>query len=196
VKIGLVSDIHGNARALARAFALLGDVDEVFALGDSINQYRFSNEVVRLLKERGAHTIVGNHEEAFFSPAGARARDHQWIDRGLMAWLGEQPPRRMVEMCGKRLLLVHSTPWTPGGDYVVPESPAFARFGEADAEIVLYGHTHQPASARVNGVHVVNPGSVGEAHVGDSAALLNCAVLDVVSQDVRQIAFALEEGAA
>ncbi|NWG53004.1 MAG: metallophosphoesterase family protein [Hydrogenophilaceae bacterium] len=189
MKIGIVSDIHGNAPALARALALMGDVDEIFCLGDSINQYRFSNEVVALLRGREAITIVGNHEEAFYAPGGGRARDQAWIETGHLAWLGAQPPRRTLERCGKRLMLVHSTPWSPGGDYVVPQSRAFARFGETDADIVFYGHTHVPVAAYVNGVHIVNPGAVGELRPG--AADLSCAVLDLVSGEVRHVPFAL-----
>ena len=74
MKIGIVSDIHCNAAGLAQALALMGDVEELICLGDSIYEYRFSNEVVRLLRDRDARVIVGNHEEYFFGPQGARAR--------------------------------------------------------------------------------------------------------------------------
>src|SRR5262249_1125853 len=66
LKFGIVSDIHCNAAGLGRALELMGDVDELICLGDSIWEYRFSNEVAALLKDRGAHTILGNHEEVFF----------------------------------------------------------------------------------------------------------------------------------
>lgn len=52
----------------------MGDVDELLCLGDSIYEYRFSNEVVCYLRDHGAHTILGNHEEGFLAPGGARAR--------------------------------------------------------------------------------------------------------------------------
>ena len=38
---------------------------------------------------------------------------------------------------GKRILMVHSTPWEPRGSYVLPTSSELERFGEADADIVL-----------------------------------------------------------
>jgi len=73
VRVGIVSDIHCNAAGLMQALALMGDIDELICLGDSIYEYRFSNEVVRLLRDRAAQVIVGNHEEQFFGPLGARA---------------------------------------------------------------------------------------------------------------------------
>jgi uncharacterized membrane protein len=69
----------------------MGDVDELVCLGDSIYEYRFSNEVVRILKEREAQVIVGNHEEVFFGPLGVRARARDGIDPELAAWLASRP---------------------------------------------------------------------------------------------------------
>ena len=106
MKIGVVSDVHGNAKAMLKAFELMGEVDEMFCLGDCISQYRFSNEVVEILRERNVHTILGNHEEVFFSPLGERARAAAWIDQELMGWLGSQPHRKTLNLAGKELLLI------------------------------------------------------------------------------------------
>src|SRR5258708_3628749 len=159
VKIGVVSDIHCNAAGLNEALRRLGDIDELICLGDSIWEYRFSNEVVQILREREAHVILGNHEEVFLGPNGARARAREGIDPELLEWLAERPHRIELERAGRKLLLVHSTPWEPRGAYIHPESGDLARFGEADADFVLYGHTHQQVVRRFGLVMVVNPGS-------------------------------------
>ena len=106
MRLGIVSDLHCNAAGLAKALALMGDVDELLCLGDSIWEYRFSNEVVRLLQQRDARVILGNHEEGFFGPQGARARAREGIDAELADWLAERPHRIELETAGKRLLLV------------------------------------------------------------------------------------------
>jgi putative phosphoesterase len=185
MRLGIVSDIHCNGAGLAQALALMGDIDELVCLGDSIYEYRFSNEVVRLLKEREAQVIVGNHEECFFGPHGARARARPGIDPALAEWLAGQPQRRELTIGGKRLLLVHSTPWEPRGTYVHPGSALLARFAEAEAEFVLYGHTHQQVVHRVGSVLVINPGSAGEPRDGANHFQLSCAVLDTASEEVR-----------
>ena len=59
----------------------MGPVDELLCLGDSIYQYRFSNEVVALLRSIGARMILGNHEEVFLSEAGAQAREQDGVDQ-------------------------------------------------------------------------------------------------------------------
>jgi putative phosphoesterase len=187
VKVGIVSDIHCNAAGLAQALALMDDIDELICLGDSIYEYRFSNEVVGILRQRAAHVIVGNHEEYFFGPQGVRARARDGIDPALAEWLVSRPHRQELSLGGKRLLLVHSTPWEPRGEYIHPESASLARFAEAEADIVLYGHTHQQLVRRIGRVLVVNPGSAGDARDSRNGGLLTCAVLDIASEEVRMI---------
>src|SRR5262249_49754937 len=41
LKVGIVSDLHCNIGGLAQALDLIGDVDELICLGDSIWEYRF-----------------------------------------------------------------------------------------------------------------------------------------------------------
>lgn len=184
MKIGIVSDLHCNQYGLRRALEVIGDADELICLGDSIYEYRFSNEVVQILRDRGAHTILGNHEEGFLGPHGARARAAEWIDPLLLDWLADRPHRLELKRDGKKLLLVHSTPWEPRGTYVYPHSPQLAQFAEADADFVLYGHTHCQLVHRVGRVLVINPGSAGEARDSGNGRQLSCAVLDTATEEV------------
>lgn len=189
MKIGIVSDLHCNHEGLLQALDLIGDCDELLCLGDSIYEYRFSNEVVEILRERGALTILGNHEEGFLGPQGVRARAAPWIDPSLVDWLTARPPRLELEVAGKKLLLVHSTPWEPRGTYVYPHSSLIDRFAEADADFVLYGHTHHQLVRRVGKVLVINPGSAGEARDHGNGRQLSCAILDTESEEVAVIDF-------
>jgi putative phosphoesterase len=184
LRVGIISDVHCNHAGLRRALDILGDVDELICLGDSIYEYRFSNEVVRLLKDRGAHTILGNHEQSFLGPHGSRARQPDWIDRSLLQWITDRPTRLELDIGGKKLLAVHSTPWEPQGAYVYPHSSLLQRFGEAAADFVLYGHTHHQLVRRVGRVLVINPGSAGEARDTGNNRQLSCAMVDTVTEEV------------
>ena len=175
MKLGIVSDLHCNIDGLDRALETMGPIDALLCLGDSIYEYSFSNAVIGRLRELDALTILGNHEEIFL-----RAD----IDRPLLGWLAGQPDRRELRIDGKRILMVHSTPWEPRGSYVLPTSSELQRFGEADADIVLYGHTHRQVVRRVGRVLVVNPGSAGDGRDPCNARQLSCAVLDTVTEEV------------
>jgi putative phosphoesterase len=120
----------------------------------------------------------------FFGLHGARARAAAGINPELLGWLAERPHRMTLDIGGRRLLLVHSTPWEPRGTYVFPQSALIERFAEADADLVLYGHTHHQLVRRVGRVLVINPGSAGEARDHGNGRQLSCAVLDTASEEV------------
>jgi putative phosphoesterase len=189
VKLGIVSDIHGNLGGLQAALAAMGPVDKLLCLGDSIYQYRFSNEVIALLKALGARMILGNHEEVFLSEAGAQARAQQGVDAGLVAFLAGQPHRRMLTFGRKTVLMIHSTPWEPRGEYIYPHNEKLALFAGAGADFVLYGHTHAEVVRRIGGVVVVNPGSAGEGRYTRDGLTLHCAVLDIGTGEAQVISF-------
>jgi hypothetical protein len=56
-------------------------------------------------------------------------------DPALLSWLETLPTRKMLQYGSVRVLLVHSTPWSPRGSYAYPGSPLLRRFGDTDADI-------------------------------------------------------------
>lgn len=189
--VGVVSDIHGNAPALAHAIGLMRDAGLLICLGDSISQHRFCNDTVSLLRANGVATIRGNHEAAFFANADRRGRLPAGVDDDLALWLAQRPVHMERIVGSLRLLMVHGTPQDPLGDYVTGEGAAFHRhFGGTDADFILCGHTHVPGVRRTNGgskgtTLVVNPGSVGEGRPVASGFVASCALLDTETADVR-----------
>ena len=184
MRIGIVSDIHCNAAGLEQALASMGDVDELICAGDAIYQYRFSTDVVRLLRERGARTIQGNHEEIFLGPHGERARASDGVDRRELAWLAEQPLELRTRVAGQTLFVVHGSPWEPRKEYLYPHSPTLGRFQDFDADIVILGHTHYQMAKRVGRTLLINPGSAGEPRDARNGFQLSYAVLDTETGEV------------
>lgn len=184
MRIGLVSDIHCNAAGLQRALDLMGDVDELVCAGDAIYQYRFSSDVVRILRERGAHVIQGNHEEVLLGPHGERARAAASVDRRELAWLAERPLEMRVDLGDKTLHIVHGSPWEPHREYLYPHTATLRRFQDFDADIVILGHTHYQMAERVGRTLLINPGSAGEPRDARNGFQLSYAVLDTETEHV------------
>jgi putative phosphoesterase len=183
VRLGIVSDIHCNIAGLREALAVMGPIDELLCLGDSVDRNRFSNAVVALLKDLDARVILGNHDEAFLSEMPNR----EGVDMELAAFLAGQPHRRMLTYGRKKVLMIHSTPWEPRGEYIFPHNKKLALFAEAGADYVLYGHTHAHVVSRFGGVLVVNPGTAGEGRDSSDGRHLSCAVLDTATDEARLI---------
>lgn len=178
MRIGIVSDIHCNIAGLKSALDVMGEIDQLLCLGDSIFEYRFSNEVVAELRMQDALVIQGNHEETFFGIGGVRARAAPSIEEDHALWLADQPLRRDIVMDSRRLHLCHSTPWEPRGTYIIPENREMARFGDTDTDVVMYGHTHRQTIQTLNNTLIINPGSAGDARDSSNGRRLSCAVLE------------------
>jgi putative phosphoesterase len=178
LRIGIVSDIHGNFDGLSAALDLMGDVDELLCAGDVVEEFRFSNETVALLRDRGARCVLGNHDLGLLGHHGARARAAAHVDHGLVAWLASQPLSYDVTVDGKRLLMTHASPCPPHTQYVARHSPELRRIAEVEADYVVIGHTHAQMAVRVGRALVVNPGSAGQARDPVNGKRLSFAVLD------------------
>lgn len=177
-----MSDIHCNIAALDRALAALDDVDELFCAGDSVYGYRWSNDVVARLRARGAHMVLGNHDADFLKIHRERKGSNGHITPENHRWMLDLNHEYEIDLGGRRILMVHASPFEPYHEYIYPHSPRFREFGKLEADLFLYGHTHRAVAQRVDRVLVVNPGSAGESR--DSARqVLTYAVVDLASME-------------
>ena len=185
MRLGIVSDVHGNIEALDIAIARMGDVDELLCAGDACYQFRFSNEVAARLREVGARYVLGNHEEILLSPAGIRAQQSSRVDQELLEWTRDQPSTITTQVGGRRLLMFHATPWQPNRDYLYPSSPELRRLAAQEADYIIYGHTHYQMARRIGRALVINPGSTGDPRDPNNDFQVSYAVLDTETDAVE-----------
>jgi len=184
MRIGIVSDVHCNHDALRIALDRMGAVDELLCAGDAVYQFRFSNEVMQLLRERGARYILGNHEDVLLGKWGERARAADWVRGDELAYMAAQPDRIETTVGGKSLVMVHGSPFEPFNEYIYPNSPALSRLATIESDYVILGHTHYQMAERVGRTLVINPGSAGEARDARNAFQLSYAILDTETDEV------------
>jgi putative phosphoesterase len=185
LRIGIVSDIHGNAAGLACAIERRGDVDELICLGDVVEEYRFDNDVVTLLRDRAARCVLGNHDIGLLSAPGGRARNAAHVDQSLVAWLESQPLSIDTTIAGKRLVITHASPCAPHTQYVLAHTKELKRIADVDADIVMIGHSHKQMVVPVGRPLVINPGSAGQARDHANGKRLSYAVLELAAGDVH-----------
>jgi putative phosphoesterase len=190
VRVGVVSDIHCNAAALDTALEqMAATVDEVLVAGDVVYEYRYSSDVVTRLRRGGFPCVLGNHEMVLLGPGGDRARAADGVDEAGLAWMAGWPTRIDRRIGGRRVTMVHGSPWEPHGQYLTASDPAWKRCSELDTDILITGHTHIPMVKQVGPTMIVNPGSLGESREPGQRELVSYAIIDLQSDEVEIVRF-------
>jgi predicted phosphodiesterase len=181
MRIAVLSDIHANLAALEAVRADITEVDQVWVLGDIVGYGPQPNEVIAMLQEMGARSVLGNHDgaaiggvdPAYFNPDARAAIE--WtatvVDDNSRSYLATLPEVRR----DGELTAVHGSPRDPIWEYITSRGIAAANVGHFDTRLCLFGHTHLPVvfSFADGDVELV-PGLPGEAVSLDGArALLN-----------------------
>lgn len=141
------SDAHGNRNNMEEALALHKDASLLLFLGDGLRDFQAFHEAHPQIE---AICVAGNCD---FLP----------LFDGLAV-----PPERIVPWHNVRLLLGHGHTW--GVKYTELQAEAAAH--SASADILLFGHTHEPANyyrKEENGrapLWVLNPGSIRDGNYG------------------------------
>jgi len=181
MRIGVLSDLHGNRDALAALLPRLkGEACDLYlCLGDLCGYYYDVEPVVGMLQQLDPLRIVrGNHDEmaarALANPLLCGTYTSRYGD-GLQAFLSALTPavRALIttlplsfSLPELNLHAVHASPGDPLRCYVYPDSPLgdFA-WGPSPA-LWFLGHTHRPMWRQTDGLTVCNPGSVGQPRDG------------------------------
>lgn len=207
--IALLGDVHANLPALeaVQAHAQAHGVKAIWNIGDFLGYGAFPNEVVQRLRRAGAVSILGNYDLKVLNfpdkekgwRKSKRAEKYlafQWAHDQLSPenrrYLLSLPKEVRLNVAGRRILLTHASP-DSNEEHLLPETPE-ERLQElaqkAQAEIVIFGHSHQPFVRSVAGTLFINTGSVGRPDDGDPRACY--ALLDIDESAVQVTHFRLE----
>lgn len=192
MRIGIISDIHGNVVALESVLADIrqSGTDFILNLGDCVTGPLWPRETMELLDTLSLETVRGNHDRYLTEkeredvPIVAFTRSH--LSDEQRTALGSLPEK--LEIPGG-ILAVHGTQQSDteylledlvDGRLALATSATLGeRVGSMSANLVLCGHSHNQHMAQVLGsVVVLNPGSVGEpryagnpnAHVAEAGS--------------------------
>ncbi|QHL87754.1 YfcE family phosphodiesterase [Nibribacter ruber] len=201
MKIAFFSDVHANLPALQ---AVLADIDAqnpdvIYCLGDLVGYATQPNEVVDLIKARKIPTIAGNYDEGIglangdcgcaYKTDGDKdlgAQSIAYTDAAISpenrSFLRMLPRHIRLEFQNPalNLMLVHGSP-RKINEYLFedrPEESLLRILRDAQTDVLLFGHTHQPYHRALayahNGQtrygHAINIGSVGKPKDGNPKA--------------------------
>jgi predicted phosphodiesterase len=175
MRIGLISDIHGNYEALKCVLGRLDEwgIKEVYSLGDVVGYYTQVNECCEELRNRGIPNLMGNHDW-YVAGGGFCARSksvndclvyqRKVITEDNLIWLSESRIHRNVH----GIHMVHAG-WTDPIDEYLWE-PNAVYFSKVSGHTFASGHTHIQSLHRFGTQTYCNPGSVGQPRDNDPRA--------------------------
>jgi predicted phosphodiesterase len=195
LRLGVISDIHGNLEALEMAFRRLEDMgaERFVCLGDVIGYNASPKECLDLVRERCEAVVQGNHERMVLgkdldivhpSTRAAILWTRKQLTDDDIEWVELLPEQALV---GEGVLLVHGAP-RHTDEYILTargmkENYILTCEQFPGVRACFFGHTHLPMVACPPEAHVqfhetrevplaadalamVNPGSVGQPRDG------------------------------
>ncbi len=201
MKIGIISDIHGNMDALKKVLDALKDegCNKIFCLGDLAMAGPEPNRTVDFVKELfdtsdftliqgNTDFMLSHYSEEIYNKlfslnivmANAYRADKEELSEDNIKFLSSLPETKEIEISGVKILLVHGSP-RKQDENIFPDLPleqVEEMISDTNADLIFCGHTHLPCGYQTKtGKTVVNVGSVGRPFSLYPEAC--CAILDI-----------------
>lgn len=217
MKIGLISDIHGNQQALTKVLSQLyvERVDLVLCAGDLVCYGAHCNQVLELLRSCAIPCVTGNYDAAVAwnwpsvssQPANPPTETLKqaaldWTKRNLHSkhrdYLRGLPWRLNYWLDGLHIVVMHAG-LQQLDEWYAPEEPARLSqlAAQVGADVIVLGHTHQPFVYEVEYAPgyktlFINPGAVGRALDGDTRAAYAILRTETRAVQLRRIVYDLK----
>ncbi|RJQ52538.1 MAG: metallophosphoesterase [Actinobacteria bacterium] len=218
---GLISDVHANLEALRAVISELGDVDDIWFLGDAVGYGPDPQACFEEVSKSCSRTIAGNHDLGVAGVIGlGRFRYAAAVAcRYSMRELSDEAKQRIGALpltleLDDGVTLTHGSLVDPIWQYVISAAIADLSFEVADFRVLFVGHSHFPAVFVKEGEapcvllafeedkpielggdtrFIINPGAVGQPRDGDPRAAY--AIYDDEAQTVtlRRVEYPIAE---
>jgi putative phosphoesterase len=180
MKVGVISDIHGNQYALEAVLqtAKKEGVEKLLVLGDIVGYYYHPELVLHMLSEWDYEIVKGNHElilqdlkenkidsEVLKDKYG---RGHEQalknMDSETQRWLFSLPSQKTIVIDNVSFQLNHGSPFSID-EYIYPDASIeqLEKCDSKDHDFVLIGHSHYSFSHQCSNSILINCGSVGQS---------------------------------
>jgi putative phosphoesterase len=195
MKLGVISDVHGDLKALKRALDLLTTqhhVEGVWCAGDLVGRGKSPDEVVATIVQGEMPTVMGNHDEMVLTARVFRTGRILTLGEALgyrartLHLLTTLPRTYRAQLDGHTLVMVHGSPRSNAEAISInPQNRQqnLAWLEKVGADILITGHTHAPMSLRGSRGLVVNPGSLFDPTGFKRSSSETYGVLDIAAMN-------------
>jgi putative phosphoesterase len=180
MRVAALYDVHGNLPGLEAVLAEVPD-GATIVIGGDVAAGPFPGETLERLRALGDRVrwLRGNADRELTPGEAGRAPANvlEWVRGRLteeqIAFLHDLPPTLTLEVEGLgRVLFCHATPQNDEDVFteLTPAERVAPVLAGVEADVVVCGHTHMQFDREVEGVRVVNAGSVGMSYEDEPGA--------------------------
>lgn len=212
MQYGVISDIHGNLKALEAVWHALTEAGlserPILNAGDNVGYGSAPEACVEFLRARPQiQTVQGNYDknvarfpenqDEYHKKWGrsrpekfkALRRDSEIISDASRAWLLALPKEQLLTWDEVLILLTHYAPGRKQGlSRMTPDAELRKLAHNTEARVVVCGHTHSPFVRQADHVLYLNPGTVGRSWFGGpSYAILTLEPGQPPTAQLRQV---------
>lgn len=201
MKIGVLSDAHGNLQGFNACLDKLKDADHLIFAGDLFGYYFDSLSILKQLRNSKVTCILGNHDVYFLSylgfhqdtkvpnlndylnkygPAFNLMKDEISFEE--LNWLNSLRTECSLNIGERKILIVHGSPWNSINEYIYPDYQDMDKFSNIESDVIIMGHTHYPLIKKLNNTILFNPGSCGQPRDKDLRA--SCGMIEILENNI------------
>ena len=191
MKLGIMTDLHGNLPALEAVLPRLKDCDLILCAGDFVNIGPWSEETVALANSiPNLIAVRGNHENRILpnSRCGRKSPEAQahyawtWdrLSEASRSWLAALPEKRELQLEGREVSLQHyglREGWHYLRIFPDPGPDDLKALFPQGKDIVVFGHDHAGTILRTAETLYLNCGALGCP--GKDRNVARAAILDL-----------------
>ncbi|MCM8829431.1 MAG: metallophosphoesterase family protein [Candidatus Omnitrophica bacterium] len=183
MRIGIVSDVHGNLEALNSTLLFLnGRIDFLAVLGDTVGYGPDPEDCIGIVKTKANLILKGNHEQGIITGNYTAFKD---IARTSLEWTARVITSNSLK-CIKEfketaeledIMFVHAAISSPLFKYILRDKDAMNEFPLLNKKICFIGHTHIPVvyKNKENKIDLIYPDFSGkmEIEIGEGKYIIN-----------------------
>jgi uncharacterized protein len=157
VKIAVISDTHGNIEPCINILKDIDNIDLIIHLGDNTNDAKDIADILQI------ETIAVKGNCDFYD--------------------NSSPDEKIIDVDNKKIFITHGHKYRVKSDL----NSIYYRGKEINADIVLFGHSHNPILVKYDDILFMNPGSGSLPRAGSKKSIGLIEINDMVDAQILKL---------
>ncbi len=180
MKILVFSDLHGNIYTFNKLLNTkeFKEADNIIFCGDIFGYYYHQDEIIYKMREiNNLHIVLGNHDKMFIDMIDNKLCSHDLcskygksyilakssISEENIEYIRKLPCKKEVILDNNKFSIQHGSIYDNINGRIYPDTEIDI---DKQYNYIIVGHTHYKMKREIEGIKLINPGSIGQPRDG------------------------------